>query len=109
MRQRLVISALVLATAASPCLAAASSAPGSSAGSPAQLGRTGGWGQDSPSLSAFIAQLRADAERGPVRTASLQEAVSRLVPDLPHLPRCLTPMAIEVSRQSAGSPALAAA
>src|SRR5439155_7334032 len=54
-------------------------------------------------------QLRTEAERAQIRPRSLQEATAHLVPDLPQAPRCLTPAAIEATRQSEPSPALARA
>ena len=59
------------------------------------------------SVTAFVGQVRADAERAPVRTQSLQESIARLVPDIAQASRCLTPTLTEASRQAAGSGALA--
>src|SRR5262245_17205565 len=61
---------------------------------------------DPASVTAFVGQIRADAERAQSRPRSLQEAVAHLVSDLPQAPRCLTPVLGEVSRQGALSSAL---
>ena len=67
--------------------------------------------EDSPSVGAFVAALKAEMEGAAVRPApspkSFQEAIGRIAPDYAGAPRCLTPVVLELSRQAASSPALA--
>lgn len=102
MKRRTLILAVLLATLAGalPAVAAAPFPSGSAR-------RMEVPGEDPASVSAFITQLRANVERSQVRPRSLQDAILRLVPDLPQAPRCLTPVVNEASRQAAGSSALA--
>lgn len=66
---------------------------------------------DSPSVTTFVGDLRAELERAPSRAhapaRSLQEVVARLVPEIAGAPRCLTPFVLEIRRQTAASEELA--
>src|SRR5438093_4111799 len=84
-----------------------------SAGAPADRragARTLEASEDGVSISAFVADLRSELESSPARaiapSRSFQEAVSRILPESSDLPRCLTPIVLEVSRQAAASPEL---
>ena len=103
--RRILLPAVTLAMLATALSASAAPVPAASA-------RRGHMGADLPggdpvSVTAFIGQVRAEAERTAVRPHSLQESIARLVPDIPQSSRCLTPTLTEASRQAGGSTALA--
>lgn len=63
--------------------------------------------EDSPSIAAFVAARRADLERAPSPSRSLQDAIERVVPDLDRFPRCLTPVTLSITKETAQSPEFA--
>lgn len=65
--------------------------------------------EDPSSISAFVAARREEIERSPSPSISLQEAIEKFVPDLDRFPRCLTPVTVEITKDTVPSPALAAA
>jgi hypothetical protein len=103
MMRRILVLAVILTTLATALPVTSAAAP-----SPDRSGRRAELpGADAASVTAFVNQVRADAERNAFRPHSLQESIGRLVPDLPQASRCLTPTLTEASRQAAGSSALA--